>query len=455
MHAVSTMVTETNSQQPRTLVVGLGKTGLSCARFLARKGVEVAVTDSREQPPCGEQLLQEAPDVPVFFGGFDAAVFNRAERIVVSPGVSVQIPLLVEARQRGIEIIGDIELFARTVQAPVIAITGSNGKSTVTTLVAAMARRAGFEVRAGGNLGTPALELIEENEPDLYVLELSSFQLETVYSLQPKAAVVLNVSPDHMDRYATLGLYAQAKQSIYKRAQHRIINRDDPLAAALAEQLSVHDVFGIDVPSAEGFALKDVKGVAWLTQDGDCLLPADQVRIPGRHNLSNALAALALGSAAAIPMPAMLQTLKEFKGLPHRTQWVAEANGLRWYNDSKATNIGAALAAIRGIPGPIVLIAGGQGKGADFSELTAGVRDELRAAVLIGEDAALLASALEQKTPCHLATDLDEAVVQAQALAQPGDAVLLAPACASFDMFRDYAERGDVFMAAVQRQISR
>ncbi len=454
MHAVSPMVTETESQQPRTLVVGLGKTGLSCARFLAREGVEVAVTDSREQPPCSEELLQEAPDVPVFFGGFDASVFNRAERIVVSPGVSVQIPLLVEARQRGIEIIGDIELFARTVCAPVIAITGSNGKSTVTTLVAAMARRAGLDVRAGGNLGTPALELIEANEPDLYVLELSSFQLETVYSLQPKAAVVLNVSPDHMDRYATLEQYAQVKQSIYKRAQHRIINRDDPLAAALAEQLSAHDVFGIDTPSGVGYSLEEVNGATWLTQDGERLLQTDQVRIPGRHNLSNVLAALALGNAAGIPMSAMLQTLQEFKGLPHRTQWVAESNELRWYNDSKATNIGAALAAIRGIPGPIVLIAGGQGKGADFSELAAGVNDELRAAILIGEDAALIAGALEQKTACLFADDMDAAVAQAQTLAQPGDAVLLAPACASFDMFGDYAERGDAFMAAVRRQVS-
>lgn len=454
MFAVSPMVTEPEMQQPRTLVVGLGKTGLSCARFLAREGVEVAVTDSREQPPCHEQLLQEAPDVPVFLGGFDAAVFKRAERIVVSPGVSVQIPLLVEACQRGVEVIGDIELFAQVVQAPVIAITGSNGKSTVTTLVAAMARRAGLEVRAGGNLGTPALELLEENEPDLYVLELSSFQLETVRSLKPQAAVVLNVSPDHMDRYASLEEYAQTKHSIYKNAQHRIINRDDDLAATIVEALLVSDSYGIDTPSESGFSLQETNGVSWLTQDGTPLLRADQVRIPGRHNLSNALAALALGNAAGIPMPAMLQTLQEFKGLPHRTQWVAEVDAVRWYNDSKATNIGAALAAIHGITGPLVLIAGGQGKGADFAELAAGIRDELRAVVLIGEDARLIAAALEEKTACHFARDMDAAVSQARSLAQPGDAVLLAPACASMDMFRDYAERGEVFMTSVKRLVS-
>lgn len=448
------MVTVTDSQQPRTLVVGLGRTGLSCARFLVRAGVEVAVTDSRERPPCGEELALSMPDVPVFFGGFDASVFQRAERIIVSPGVSVQLPILVEAQQRGVEIIGDIELFARTVQAPVVAITGSNGKSTVTTLVASMARRAGLDVRAGGNLGIPALELIETNEPDLYVLELSSFQLETVHSLQPEAAVVLNVSPDHMDRYTSLEHYAQTKQSIYKRARHWIINRDDPLASVHAEAISLRDSFGIDKPSAQGFSTEATAGVTWITQDGKHLLPVEQLRMPGRHNISNALAALALGSAAGIPMPAMLQTLQEFQGLPHRTQWVAESKGVRWYNDSKATNIGAALAAIRGIPGPLVLIAGGQGKGADFSELAAGLEGEVRAAVVIGEDAALVAAALSQKIPCVFANDMADAVAQADALAQPGDAVLLAPACASFDMFRGFAERGDVFVAAVQRQVS-
>ncbi len=445
---------ETVKQQPRTLIVGLGKTGLSCARFLAHAGVEVAVTDSREQPPCGEQLLLESPDVPVFFGGFDAAVFERAERIVVSPGVSINIPLLAEAQVRGVEIIGDIELFARSIQAPVIAITGSNGKSTVTTLVAAMARRAGLEVRAGGNLGTPALELIEEYEPDLYVLELSSFQLETVYSLQPQAAVVLNVSPDHMDRYSSLEQYAKTKQSIYKRAHKLIINRDDKLTVADSENYADKNTFGIASPSAHGFSIEDSEGNSWLTQGGKRLLPADKIRMAGRHNISNALAALALGDAAGIPMPAMLQTLQEFQGLPHRMQWVAESKGVRWYNDSKATNIGAALAAIRGIPGPLVLIAGGQGKAADFSELAAGLNNELRAAVLIGEDAALLASALQQKTRCVFAKNMRDAVAQAESLAQAGDAVLLAPACASFDMFKDFAERGDVFVAAVNSQVS-
>ena len=455
MFAVAPMVTEQNSQQPRTLVVGLGKTGLSCARFLSRQGVEVAVADSREQPPCAEQLAKSVPDVPVFFGGFDATVFGRAERIVVSPGVSLQIPVLAAAQQRGVEIIGDIELFARSVHAPVIAITGSNGKSTVTTLVAAMARRAGLDVRAGGNLGTPALELIAGSEPDLYVLELSSFQLETVHSLQPQAAVVLNVSADHMDRYASLEQYAQTKLSVYRRAKHLIVNRDDPLAAVSEKEFSAADSFGVDTPSRQGYAIEEAAGEIWLTQDGKRLLSARQIRMPGRHNISNALAALALGNAAGLPMPAMLQTLQEFQGLPHRTQWVAESGGVRWYNDSKATNTGAALAAIRGIPGPVVLIAGGQSKGSDFSELAAGVDDELRAAVLIGESADRLATVLQQKTRCVIADDMGDAVTQAAAFAQPGDAVLLAPACASFDMFRNFEERGDMFMAAVHRQVSR
>lgn len=439
-----------SQRQERTLVVGLGETGLSCARYLARRGVEVAVTDSRVEPPGLATIREELPDVALFVGGFSADAFVRAGRIVVSPGVSLDEPLIRRARQRGAEVIGDIELFARVARAPVVAITGSNGKSTVTTLVGAMARSAGLDTRVGGNLGTPALDLLGDSEPDLYVLELSSFQLETVSSLKAQAATVLNVSADHLDRYASLEDYVRAKQAIYRGARHAIVNRDDARATELAGHYRIEDSFGLSPCPQGGFGVDESADGAWLLQGETRLLGADEMRLPGRHNLSNALAALALGQAAGLPMSAMVQTLRVFPGLPHRTQWVADVGGVRWFNDSKATNIGAALAAIQGIPGPLVWIAGGRGKGADFTELAAGMEGRVRAAVLIGEDAPLLAEALRSRVRCEFATDMEAAVRQAGRLAQPGDAVLLSPACASFDMFSGYAERGEAFMRAVK-----
>lgn len=442
---------EMNSlQAARTLVVGLGATGLSCARFLARRGVEVAVTDSRDQPPALAEIQRELPDVALFLGGFDAQAFARAERIVVSPGVSLEEPMLGEARRRGVEIIGDIELFARSVSAPVVAITGSNGKSTVTTLVGAMARRAGKDVRVGGNLGTPALDLIQNQEPELYVLELSSFQLETVYSLHCLAATVLNISADHMDRYSSLQSYATAKQRIYEGAAVQVVNRDDAIAAVLAVGTGPRLGFGLGEPSGEDFGIRTVDAVAWICKGRERLMPVSDVRMPGRHNLANALAALALGEAAGLTHEAMLQVLREFQGLPHRTQWLGEYDGVTWYNDSKATNIGAALAAIHGFDGPLVLIAGGQGKGADFRQLAAGMDERVKAVVLLGEAADEIEQVLRDRFSVHRATDMIDAVRQAAALAEAGDTVLLSPACASFDMFNGYAHRGDVFSLAVR-----
>jgi UDP-N-acetylmuramoylalanine--D-glutamate ligase len=447
--AANTMQTYTTTS-PRTLVVGLGVTGLSCARFLAKQGVEVAVTDSRENPPGLEEIRRQLPDVALFVGGFDTDVFARAERLVVSPGVSLQEPLLLEARRRGIEIIGDIELFARSVQAPVIAITGSNGKSTVTTLVGEMARQAGCDVRIGGNLGTPALDLIEAIEPDLYVLELSSFQLETVSNLHCLAATVLNLSPDHLDRYASLNDYAAAKQNIYAGAAVQVINRDDTAAAALATTGGDVVSFGLDAPEGQNFGVVHTPAGDWIVRNDERWLPVEQLRLPGRHNLANALAALALGAVAGFDRQAMLQVLRDFRGLPHRTQWVAEHRGVGWYNDSKATNIGATLAAVRGVDGPLVLIAGGQGKGADFSQLAEGLAGRVKAVVLIGEAAEEIEHALAGKVSTLRAGSLKDAVRQAAQLAQAGDKVLLSPACASFDMFENYQQRGELFIQAVQ-----
>ena len=447
-------MTERFDSLRRTLVVGLGETGLSVARYLLRHGVTVAIVDSRENPPGLERLRKELPaDVALFLGGFREEAFARAEQIVVSPGVPLALPEIAAARARGVAVIGDVELFAQAASAPVIAVTGSNGKSTVVTLVGAMARRAGLDTRVGGNIGTPALDLLEQHEPDLYVLELSSFQLETLQSLCPCAAVVLNVSEDHLDRYRDMHEYAAAKQRIYHNADVQVVNRDDPMAAALADGSGAQVGFGRDEPLGDDYGLVCHAGETWLARGDEQLLPAAAVRMSGRHNLINALAALALGEAAALPLEAMLETLTEFQGLPHRMQFVAEQHGVRWYNDSKGTNVGATLAAIEGIDSGLVLIAGGDGKGADFAALATALQGKGRGAVLIGRDAPLLEKVLQDVLPLARAADMPGAVRQAAAMAQPGDAVLLSPACASTDMFRNYVERGEKFMQAVQEQL--
>jgi len=440
--------------QRRILIVGLGATGLSCARFLAAQGArELAVTDSRDQPPGLAELQRELPEVAVFRGGFEPAAFARAEVLVVSPGVSVQSPLIVEARARGAEIIGDIELFARFANAPVLAITGSNGKSTVTSLLAAMAERSGVQTAMGGNIGTPALDLLDP-QVELYVLELSSFQLETTFSLDPEAAALLNISADHLDRYASLADYTAAKTRIYHGSGTLVVNRDDPRVRATLDLIprgrSVIG-FGLDTPAGTDFGLCERDGGSWLCRGSEPLLPVAELKISGRHNLANALAALALGHAAGLRLPAMLDALREFRGLPHRCQWVAERGGVTFINDSKATNVGAALAAIEGVEaGKLVLIAGGQGKGQDFSPLRTAIAARCRAVILIGEAADQLARALDGSAPLQRADNLTDAVRQAAALARPGDAVLLSPACASFDMFRGFAARGETFIQAVE-----
>jgi len=438
----------------RTLVVGLGETGLSVARYLLPRGVPVAIVDSRENPPGLERLRSELPaDVALFLGGFRDEAFARAEQIVVSPGVPLALPELAAARARGVVVTGDIELFAQAATAPVIAVTGSNGKSTVVTLLGAMARRAGLDVRVGGNIGIPALDLLGDQEPDLYVLELSSFQLETLQSLRPCAAVVLNVSEDHLDRYPDLHDYAAAKQVVYRNAALQVVNRDDAVAAALADSARPQVGFTRQAPGGNDYGLLSHAGELWLARGARPLLPAATVCMAGRHNLTNALAALALGEGAGLSLDAMLDTLTEFQGLPHRMQFVAEHDGVRWYNDSKGTNVGATLAAIDGIETGLVLIAGGDGKGADFSPLAAALRHKGHGAVLIGRDAPLLEQVLQGVLPLTRAADMREAVRQAATMAQPGDAVLLSPACASTDMYRNFIERGEKFMQAVQEQL--
>lgn len=439
-------------QNHRTLIVGLGSTGLSCARLLARENIPLAVTDTRERPPGLVALKDELPDVALFLGNFDSAVFEAAQQIIVSPGVSLREPLIEAARARGVPILGDIELFARRAIAPVIAITGANGKSTVTTLVGEMLRDAGRSVRVGGNLGTPALELLSNDEPDFYVLELSSFQLEATWSLDATAAVILNITPDHLDRYAGMDDYVAAKRRVYKGGGVMVINTDDPLVVACIEPDRRIARFSISKPQADDeFGLLEQDGEVYLARGQSALIKLSDLRIKGLHNAANALAALALVEAVHVPTESMLKTLRQFEGLPHRMQWVAEQDGVTWYNDSKGTNVGATLAALRGLPGKVVLIAGGIAKGQDFSPLRQAAAEKARAVVLIGEDASQIESALGAHIAITHAASMEQAVIAARSIAQSGDAVLLSPACASFDMFKNYEDRGQAFIAAVKR----
>ncbi|MDQ5767828.1 UDP-N-acetylmuramoyl-L-alanine--D-glutamate ligase [Thiothrix subterranea] len=440
-----------------TLVVGLGQTGLSVARHLQARGVAFAVVDSRANPPGKAELLAEFPQTPYHFGAFAEAAdwFASAATLVVSPGIAIATPEIHAAGERGAAIIGDIELFVRETQAPVIAITGSNGKSSVTTLVDLMAQKAGMKSYAGGNLGYAALDLLAQPTPDLYVMELSSFQLETTQSLRAISAVVLNVSEDHMDRYPSFADYAAAKQVAYQHCGCAVVNRDDAVVMAMLADLTDAErsrsvSFGLDIPTDGQYGLREHAGKRWLAKGETLLLAVDAMKLPGEHNYANALAALALGEAAGIPLDGMLAALREFSGLAHRTQWVRERAGVNWYNDSKGTNVGATLAALAGLPGKTVLIAGGQGKGADFSPLRAVAMAKARALVLIGEDRNKIADMVEGYAPYVFAHDMADAVAIAAELAQAGDNVLLSPACASFDMFKSYVHRGDVFTAEVR-----
>lgn len=435
------------------IVVGLGKSGMSLVRYLARQGVRFAVVDTRANPPELSTLREQFPQVEVRCGELDVEFLSRASELLISPGLAVATPALQEAAKRGVKLSGDIDLFARAAKAPIVAITGSNAKSTVTTLVGEMAAAAGRKVAVGGNLGTPALDLLSD-DVELYVIELSSFQLETTELLNAEVATCLNVSEDHMDRYADLPAYHLAKHRIFRGARQVVVNRDDPLSRPMiADQVPCWS-FGLGKPDFKRFGLLEENGEKYLAYQFDALLPVRELKVRGAHNQSNALAALALGHAVGLPMAAMLETLKQFTGLAHRCQWVGERAGVSYYDDSKATNVGAALAAIEGlgadIAGKLVLIAGGDGKGADFSSLRKPVAAHCRAVVLLGRDAEKLAAVLEGAVDIIRVDSLQAAVEQAAAIAQSGDAVLLSPACASLDMFKNFEERGRLFAQAVE-----
>jgi UDP-N-acetylmuramoylalanine--D-glutamate ligase len=434
---------------PYAVIVGIGHTGLSCARYLHAHGWRLAATDTRAAPPQLPELRALDAAIELRLGGLDTSLLAGAICVVASPGVPLAHPFFEEARRLKLEIVGDVELFARAAAAPVVGITGTNGKSTVTTLVARMAQRAGLKVRVGGNLGEPALELLEERT-ELYVLELSSYQLESTSTLACRAATVLNVSPDHLDRYPNLASYAQAKARIFARCDTAVINLDDPLVVAMPRAARRTLSFSLRAAIGADYAVAILGREWWLTRAQTPLMPVSGMKIKGLHNAANALAALALGEALALPLPPMLQELAEFAGLPHRSQWVADVRGVTYIDDSKGTNVGATLAAVAGLPGPLVIIAGGEGKNQDFAPLANAFRAKVRHAVLIGRAAPLLARALAGACTLETCATLPEAVQAAARAAHPGDTVLLSPACASLDMFTDYAQRGTVFAQAVQ-----
>jgi UDP-N-acetylmuramoylalanine--D-glutamate ligase len=440
----------------RAVIVGMGRTGLSVARHLQRCGFKIAVTDSRAAPPELAGLQALGASIITRTGGFDARLLEQTDIVVTSPGVPLDDPFFAQARARGLDIVGDIELFAQAVDAPVVGITGTNGKSTVTTLLGRMAERAGVRVRVGGNLGQPALDLLDRGPTDLYVLELSSFQLDTTYSLKLKAAVVLNVSADHLDRYATLRQYAASKARIFAHSETAVINADEPEVVRMPRAGQRVISFSASGGEADySVATPPQSKEPWLTRRGAALMPLTALKISGRHNAANALATLALGDALRLPLAPMLEELREFTGLPHRAQWVADIHGVRYINDSKGTNVGATIAAVDGLPGPLVVIAGGDGKGQDFAPLAAAFRGKVRTAVLLGRDAGLIQTALVGVCDVARVTSMEEAVQAAARVARPGETVLLSPACSSLDMFRDYAQRGNVFASAVQGLESR
>mgnify|MGYP000182030518 CR=1 FL=1 len=436
----------------KIVIVGLGKTGLSCARHLHQSNNEIMVMDSRPTPPGVADLKELFPAVKFVLGAFDKDILCQADEIILSPGVPLSNGAIQEAKKKGVKVRGDIDLFAEVANAPIIAITGSNGKSTVTTLLGDMAKQAGWDVGVGGNLGVPALDLLA-NERQLYILELSSFQLETTEKLAAHSAIILNISEDHMDRYPEKISYLQAKQRIFRGAKHVVVNDDEVLSNPVAASVMKLTHFGLGDAEQSTFSVIEASGERYLAKGYDTLLNIKELKVKGEHNLSNCLAAMALASTVGLSQDAVLGALRTFEGLAHRCQFVRKINGIEFINDSKATNPGAVATAINSLgkscSGKIILIAGGESKQADLSPLKKVMNQFGKSAVLIGSDADLFVEIFKGIISNTKASTLAAALVEAYQQAKEGDIVLLSPACASFDMFENYEHRGDMFIEEV------
>ncbi|MBK8814784.1 MAG: UDP-N-acetylmuramoyl-L-alanine--D-glutamate ligase [Methylococcaceae bacterium] len=436
----------------KIVVVGLGVTGISVARYLSALGFDFVISDSRDQPSGLSQLQEALGGIVAVTGKFDSELFSKASHLVVSPGISLTETAIQQAMQQGVKIIGDIDLFACAVDAPIIAITGSNGKSTVTTMVGDMAIASGKKAGVGGNLGLAALDLLDA-QADMYVLELSSFQLERTTQLNAAAATVLNISADHLDRHANLADYARQKQRIYVNDGVMVINIDDPIVLKMREK--GRETLTFSIRNKADFWISNEHNQEYLMHGEKSLMPLTDLPLEGRHNAANALAALALGTAVGLEMDAMLSALRAFKGLAHRMQCVAVIDGVTWINDSKATNIGACVAALQGSDRKVVLIAGGDAKGADMHELVPAIKEKVTKIILIGKDAGLIEHALNGRVPVYEAGNMKEAVEIAGEIVMSGENVLLSPACASLDQYKNYQDRGDQFAEAVLNRMKR
>lgn len=437
-----------------TAIVGMGATGISVARFLNKENKKFIMLDTRKAPDNLEAFIQEFPEVPYVLGELSDESVEGVSELVLSPGLDIKTPVLQRAMENGVSITGDIQLFVDAIDQPYVAITGSNAKTTVTTLVGEMIAAAGKKVKVGGNIGTPALDLLDQNKADFFVLELSSFQLETINEANAEVASILNLSADHMDRYAGFSEYHQAKQRIYFGAKKIVINRDDALTQPpISADVKVTS-FGLSTPDIGHFGLIEENERRYLAFGLNKLMPVDELKIVGKHNYENALAALAITWSLGLEFEPMLQVLRQFAGLPHRCQLVANFNGVDFINDSKGTNVGATLAAIEGLSSPtskLVLIAGGEGKGADFSPLTPAFKKHISFLVTIGRDASLLEKVAEEAgIKSQRANDIEQAINFAYTQCEKDDVVLLSPACASFDMFASYVDRGEKFIEAVR-----
>ncbi|MBX3617167.1 UDP-N-acetylmuramoyl-L-alanine--D-glutamate ligase [Nitrosomonas sp.] len=449
------------------LVLGMGETGLSMVKWLTRQGANVCVADSRQQPPALKEVMDKHPDVKTFTGKFESPILNGIELIAISPGVPVADPCVQQAVKQGIPVVGDMVLFSWALEQSdlpkpkILAITGSNGKTTVTSMVGAMLKKSGWNVEVAGNIGPAVLEALMQrldagDWPQAWVLEVSSFQLETTANLNADVAAVLNLSEDHLDRYAAMGDYMAAKTRVFLNEHDdnaiQILNRDDPVVYAMALPGRKCITFGVDIASTQSdYGMLHNGDELWLMEGDRPLIKTSDLVVSGLHNATNALAALSICRSLELPLEPLLTALREFRGLPHRMEKVAAFNGVTFFDDSKSTNVGATVAALNGMRKNVILIAGGDGKGQDFSLMRDAVTNNARAVVLIGRDAGIIATELQNcGVPLHFAVTMEEAMQKSFLLAQVGDVVLLSPACASFDMFRNYIHRAEVFVAAVK-----
>ena len=437
------------STEPTVLIMGMGATGASCARYFARLGIVAEFVDTRTHPPGMEQILDAMPDARVHIGTMPTDLPAAIERIVISPGVDLDSSIIQMGRTRRLDIVSDIDLFVAECSAPLITVTGSNGKSTVVSMVGSILNAIGKKTAVGGNLGTPALDLLDPGV-EIYVLELSSFQLERSARVPAAAAVILNITPDHLDQHADMEAYRTAKARIYLACEHAIVNRDVPGMEMLVASVGTVSTFGMSAPAAGEFGLRTTSRGECIALGDSLLLAIDELPLLGRHNVANAMAALALGVAVGASASGMAQALKRCTGLPHRMQLISHAHGLQWVNDSKATNVDAAVAAITSIADPFVLIAGGDAKGANFDALASALTGRRCQVILLGRDAIEIARQLGDTINAQVVDTMAAAVTAAAGIAEAGGTVLLAPACASLDMYTNYAARGDAFVDAIR-----